>query len=623
MSSFEVERKIAVILVADVVGYSKHMERNENATLEAYSECEKLLKEALDKRQGSIFNTAGDSVLAEFNSAVNAVEFAVEFQNKIKERNKSDGISAKLEFRIGINMGDVVSREGNLLGDGVNIAARLEALSQPNGICISKSIYDLVVPKTQMNFNDLGVQKVKQNSFHAYDVLLDPSQKRKIKKKGGVSSAVPLLTGILALGILVAGYLLYFPSSQVSTSEEATFQETSRPTVLVAPLKASGLGSDMKGFADGVTESMVSAFSTYKGVKVLSSNTSFHTIEKNMTDDQMRSEYGVKFIIRGSIQVMGENARLNLEVTDTAVGEVVATKKRDFELNDIFIVQDEMSSEILELLQLDLGVGKYARTFAHNFNNIEDLTTFLNWIRVWRRGTIESHEEAQGLFDQLKAKYTNENAAMYVMEAWQLSQRLLMQLSSEPEIDKERLKFILDRNIDLHPEETDNYNARALISLLNFNGSCEDAIKDIKQAETNGQNQETLLIGAGVYTRCGEKKRAISSLQKVLKIVPNDPGWFQTGFLVTLLYEDKQFEEIYKVIGDKIKAEDIDSRVLAIYAVLEVKNGNTEKARGYFERSLKNGFRWDRFSSYESDLRTETLDTLENLIKFERGDKAN
>ena len=210
MSNFEVERKIAVILVADVVGYSKHMERNENATLEAYSECEKLLKEALDKRQGSIFNTAGDSVLAEFNSAVNAVEFAVEFQNKIKERNKSDGISAKLEFRIGINMGDVVSREGNLLGDGVNIAARLEALSQPNGICISKSIYDLVVPKTQMNFNDLGVQKVKQNSFHAYDVLLDPSQKRKIKKKGGVSSAVPLLTGILALGILVAGYLLYF-----------------------------------------------------------------------------------------------------------------------------------------------------------------------------------------------------------------------------------------------------------------------------------------------------------------------------------------------------------------------------------------------------------------------------
>ena len=153
------------------------MEKDEKATLEAYAECEILLKDLLEKRNGSIFNTAGDSVLAEFTSAVNAVEFAVEFQNKIMERNKSDNIPAELEFRIGINMGDVVSREGNLLGDGVNIAARLEALSQSNGVCISKSIYDLVVPKTKMTFNDLGVQKVKQNSFHAYDILLNPSQK--------------------------------------------------------------------------------------------------------------------------------------------------------------------------------------------------------------------------------------------------------------------------------------------------------------------------------------------------------------------------------------------------------------------------------------------------------------
>ena len=183
MAEQAIDRKIAVILVADVVGYSKHMEKDEDETLKAYSECEIILQDLLDQRQGSIFNTAGDSVLAEFPSAVNAAECAVEFQNKIKERNKSEKTSTKLEFRIGINMGDVVSRDGNLLGDGVNIAARLEALSQPNGVSISKSIYDLVVPKTKMTFNDLGVQKVKQNSFHAYDILLDPSQKRNLKAK--------------------------------------------------------------------------------------------------------------------------------------------------------------------------------------------------------------------------------------------------------------------------------------------------------------------------------------------------------------------------------------------------------------------------------------------------------
>ena len=150
MSGSEKSRKIAVIFVADVVGYSKHMEKDEDATLKAYDECEKILKKLLKKYVGSIFNTGGDSALVEFPSAVNAVECAVDFQNEIKERNASDKTDTKLEFRIGINMGDVVQKEGNLLGDGVNIAARLEALAQPNGISISKSVYDLVVPKTKV-----------------------------------------------------------------------------------------------------------------------------------------------------------------------------------------------------------------------------------------------------------------------------------------------------------------------------------------------------------------------------------------------------------------------------------------------------------------------------------------
>ena len=154
----------------------------------------------------------------------------------------------------------------------------------------------------------------------------------------------------------------------------------------------------MKGFADGVTESMVSAFSTFKGVKVLSSNTSFHTIEQKMTDKEIQAQYGVRFIIRGSIQFMGDNARLNLEVTDIPKAEVATAKKRDSKLNAIFSVQDEMSSELLGLMQIDLGVGKYANTFVQHFNSVEDLTTFLNWIRIWRSYTKEGHQEAQQLF---------------------------------------------------------------------------------------------------------------------------------------------------------------------------------------------------------------------------------
>jgi class 3 adenylate cyclase len=183
MSEEEIDRKIAVIFATDVVGYSKHMETDESGTVKNLRACEKILTGLFEKHKGRLFNTGGDSFLAEFPSAVSAVECAVEFQKAISERNSSDGTSVKLQFRIGINSGDVIKEKDNLLGDGVNIAARLEALAQSGGITISKIIYDYIRGKTEYEFNDLGLQKVKLNEFHAFDLLLDPSQKRKIKQK--------------------------------------------------------------------------------------------------------------------------------------------------------------------------------------------------------------------------------------------------------------------------------------------------------------------------------------------------------------------------------------------------------------------------------------------------------
>ena len=170
MSNDDIDRKIAVIFATDLVGYSKHMEKDENATLRGLRECNKIIETIIKKQKGRIFNTGGDSVFAEFTSAVVAVDTAVEFQKQIKDRNEKDTTDIKLEYRIGINMGDVVKEGGNLLGDGVNIAARLEALAQSGGITISKNVYDFVANKTKYEFNDLGIQKVKQNQFHAYDL---------------------------------------------------------------------------------------------------------------------------------------------------------------------------------------------------------------------------------------------------------------------------------------------------------------------------------------------------------------------------------------------------------------------------------------------------------------------
>ena len=180
MSKDKIERKIAVIFATDVVGYSKHMEADENETIHSLRACEEILQNLFTQYDGRLFNTGGDSFLAEFSSAVSAVECAVEFQNAMQTRYALEDTTTKLEFRIGINSGDVVKEKDNLLGDGVNIAARLEALAQPNGITVSKVIHDFVKGKTKFDFNDLGVQKVKQNEFQAFDLLLNRSQKRSL-----------------------------------------------------------------------------------------------------------------------------------------------------------------------------------------------------------------------------------------------------------------------------------------------------------------------------------------------------------------------------------------------------------------------------------------------------------
>ena len=178
MKENEFNRKIAVIFATDVVGYSTAMEENEVQTLNNLRTCRKILEDLFQQHGGRIFNTAGDSVLAEFSSAVSAVVCAVEFQNLIQARNKTSNPKQITEFRIGINMGDVVIEEGNLYGEGVNIAARLEALAKPNGICLSKNVHELVNSKTQFFFNDLGEQKVKNTLLHAFDLSVNPTRKK-------------------------------------------------------------------------------------------------------------------------------------------------------------------------------------------------------------------------------------------------------------------------------------------------------------------------------------------------------------------------------------------------------------------------------------------------------------
>ena len=280
--SKDIERKIAVIFVTDVVAFSKMMEKNEDETLRSFRSCRDILDNLFKEHGGRIFNTAGDSVLAEFQSAVSAVICAKEFQKLVRERNANVSEDAAMEFRIGLNMGDVIVEGENLYGEGVNVAARLEALSQPGGVCLSKSILDFVNKKTELVFNNLGEQKVKNTTVHAYD-LADPELEKR---------------------------------SLESADTEKTEEASKPPAIAVLPFKNMSGDEEQEYFADGITEDIITNLSLWKTFPVISRNSSFTYKGKDVNLKNISEELGVRYVVEGSVRKGGNKVRITAQLID-------------------------------------------------------------------------------------------------------------------------------------------------------------------------------------------------------------------------------------------------------------------------------------------------------------------
>ena len=618
MTSNTIDRKIAVVLVADVVGYSKHMEKNEEATLASYSECEKIFKILFKKYSGSIFNTAGDSVLVEFDSAVNALNCAVDFQNKINKRNKSIEAAVQLKFRLGINIGDVIKKEGNLLGDGVNIAARLEALAQPGGISISKSVYDLVVSKTKLNFNDLGVQKVKQNEFYAYDVLLEGSYKRSLKPKTR-NKFYKILSFLVILIALTISYLFLLNDNNNQTIDISD-KISSKPKILVLPIKASGASDEQSGLVRGITESMISTLAQYNGIIVLTSGTSFFADENNISETVIKEDYDVDYLIRGTLQLLGDDARINLQISDLNKSVVSMSKKKDFKFSELFKVQDQLSNEILNELQINFGIGAGMRGWAENYKNIEEFTQFLNWRNEWRKFTKTSYLKSNEMLLIMKKNLAPDNSFLHMMTSWQLMQKVILKLSTDEDSDLKKIENALQKAIEYGPNVSGSFSSRAYIGKLLLGRNCEESTKDIDKAlELEPNSGNTLQVAAAVYAQCSNFDKAISAANSSLEITPNDTNWMITGQLASYYFQIDEIELLTKLIGENINAKDMDGRVLAYFSLIESRKGNKQLAKKYLMRAIENGLTKGRLEAnlVDEKLRDSTIQELSAIVDFQ------
>jgi len=322
----DIERKIAVIFVTDVVGFSKSMEKNEDETLRSFRSCRDILDSLFLKYNGRIFNTAGDSVLAEFQSAISAITCAKEFQELIRERNSSLNNDLEMYFRVGLNMGDVIVEGDNLYGDGVNIAARLEALSQSGGVCISKSLMDFISNKTDFEFYDLGEQKVKNTNIHAFD-LLDPKLTKRV----------------------------------IEIDSTIKSDESKAPSIAVLPFNNLSNDPEQDYFADGITEDIISHLSQWKTFPVISNNSVFAYKNSKDTTKKIAADLAVRYLVVGSVRKGGNKVRINVKLINTEDDTQIWSQNWDRSLDDIFEIQDEVSQKVAVIISPALKLNELKR----------------------------------------------------------------------------------------------------------------------------------------------------------------------------------------------------------------------------------------------------------------------
>ena len=354
MSEKRAKRKLSGILSADAVGYSRLMQEDEASTIVTLAESKELMANLVQHYRGRVVDAPGDNLLAEFGSVVDATECAVKTQQELKLKNAHLPDNRKMPFRIGVNLGDVVEEADGIYGDGVNIAARLEGLAEPGGICISRTAYDHVKNKLELGYEYLGERSVKNiaEPVRVYRVLMEPEaagkvigEKRflgRISRKAAISAIIILL--IVAGGVI--GWNIYLQQSkkvEAASLDKMAYPLPDNPSIAVLPFNNLSGNPEQEYFSDGITEDIITALSKVPNLFVIARNSTFTYKDKPVKVQKVAEDLGVRYVLEGSIQVAGRNVRITVQLIDALKGYHIWSERYDRELKDILALQDEIT----------------------------------------------------------------------------------------------------------------------------------------------------------------------------------------------------------------------------------------------------------------------------------------
>ena len=407
------KRKLTAVLSADVEGYSRLMEDNEEATVRTLTAYREVLSTLIQQHNGRVIDSPGDNLLAEFASVVDAVQCAVAVQKEINSRNSELSENRRMQFRIGINLGDVIQEEDRVYGDGVNIAARLEGLSEPGGVCISKTAFDHIESKLPYGYEFLGDQTVKNiaKPVRAYRVLLEPEAAGKVigeKRFLGRFSRKTAMAAIIILLIFAGGlvgwniYLQQSKKVEPASVDKMAYPLPDNPSIAVLPFVNLSEDPKQEYLSDSITDQIITTLSRDHRLFMIARQSSFSYKGRPVKVQQVAEELGVRYVLEGSVQKSGDKVRITAQLIDAIRGHHIWSERYDREVKDIFALQDEITIKIMNAMSIELTEGEQARRWTKvGTDNLKALEKYYEGRAFFERyGTKEDNDKAIQLYEE-------------------------------------------------------------------------------------------------------------------------------------------------------------------------------------------------------------------------------
>jgi len=489
----KVSRRLVAVFAADVEGYSRLMGADEVGTLKDLTERRAILDRLIGEHRGRIANTAGDSVLAEFGSAVEAVQCAVEAQTALAEANSTLAPERCISFRIGIHIGDVMVRAGDLFGDGVNIAARLQSVAKPGGVCISGATYDQVRKVLPITFVDLGVQHVKniQEPIRAYQVGA-PSETRE---------AAP---------------------AYVAETENAP-PLPDKPSIAVLPFQNMSGDPEQEYFADGMVEEIITALSRFKWLFVIARNSSFTFKGKAADIKEVGRRLGVRYVLEGSVRKAAGKVRITGQLIDAVTGAHIWGDRFERDLTDIFALQDEVTVAVVSAIQPKLLQTEIAMATRRRPENLTAYDFYLRAMQQFYLSTREGVAETIRLAHralELDPRF----GLVAALAGTCHMQNVLWGYAADPQFDRKEAVRLSRLALSIDDSDPDTLVRAGVISAYMV-GDSESEIEMADRAVALNPNSNIAWGTRGwVYRAAGLPEEAVQSFQRAIRISPVDPA---------------------------------------------------------------------------------------------------